>query len=142
MPYDEDFFEEDVEDDQNNDKNENIFDHNEPDITEDYIDEKFEYNCSKYKTYVCLECKRGYILNQKHNEAQFEHLLNNFFSYEKNQPDKIPAVLRPFKLSMIEQQLIALVHVSQNVYHRGKGSVATSGHCTLQFISESCFRIK
>jgi hypothetical protein len=136
MPYEEDFFEEEnVEDEQQNDDNES---NNEPDISEDYIDEKFEYNCSKYKTYVCLECKRGYILNQKHNEAQFvcnacknklKHLLNNFFSDEKNQPDKIPAVLRPFKLTMIEQQLIALVHVSQNVYHRGKGSVATSGHC-------------
>ncbi len=72
-PFDEQFFEE-----QNNytdnDENDANTDTNEQDISEKYIDEKFEYNCSKYKTYVCLECKRAYILNQKHNEKVSCHL--------------------------------------------------------------------
>ena len=137
IPFDEQFFEEQNIYSEEDEDNANT-DTNEPDITEAYVDEKFEYNCSKYKSYVCIECKRGYILNQKHIETQFvckdcrnkvKHFINNFFSDERNQPCKIPEVLRPYKLTMIEQQLIALVHVSQNVYHRGKGSVATSGHC-------------
>lgn len=44
-------------------------------------------------------------------------------------PDPLPQILKENSLSLVEEQLIALVFVHQFVYLRGFGEAATKGHC-------------
>ena len=55
--------------------------------------------------------------------------LDDYFGTDDANPGSIPLQLRQHMLTFVEEQLISLVCVNQYVYLRGKGGIATKGHC-------------
>jgi hypothetical protein len=89
-----------------------------------------------FNVQICAHCQEGHLLKSHNGVTEFVckrcksktlAAERNYFSSEFANPGLAPDSLP--QLSIVEQQLISLVHVNQYVYIRGQGATATKGHC-------------
>lgn len=108
-------------------------------LSENYSISQVELNfvnqMEKYRLMVCSNCSEGKITtnnfkdNEKCPRCYQKKSNTNYFSDPICSPGNIPAELRNYRLSFVEEQLISLVFVSQYIYARPGGSASSKGHC-------------
>ena len=105
-----------------------------PDIND--VGRQFNENVAKWKVFRCTICSEGVPYNKTpRHGGSFkcakcsQTRLDDYFGTDDANPGSIPLQLRQHMLTFVEEQLISLVCVNQYVYLRGKGGIATKGHC-------------
>ena len=105
-----------------------------PDIND--VGRQFNENVAKWKVFRCTICSEGVPYNKiPRHGGSFkcakcsQTRLDDYFGTDDANPGSIPLQLRQHMLTFVEEQLISLVCVNQYVYLRGKGGIATKGHC-------------
>lgn len=105
-------------------------------IEKDKLLSKFHRDLKKVDLELCRVCHEAYKTNviatsdatkkcptcrQRHSSDKYRDMI------ESMQPCLFPAELKDYKLTFLEEQLIAMVCVNQYVYVRRMGAIATIG---------------
>ena len=98
------------------------------------VNANFVKNMEKYHLMLCPICKECKIVSSNVTicarcQGKEKYDTRSYFADQNNQPRHIPAELRDYRLSFVEEQLISLVYVNQYMYDRPGGSASSKGHC-------------